>query len=459
MSQLFSQLPLKPELKSSLERLEYQRMTPIQQQSLPAMLEGHDMLAQAQTGSGKTAAFGLALLNAIHIEPREVQALVLCPTRELAEQVSEELRRLGRSLANLRVLAVYGGEAIGPQIKSLQSGAHIVVGTPGRVQDLLSKRKLDLSLCHQFVLDEADRMLDMGFRDEIIAVSEHLPVQHQTLLFSATYPQDIEKISARLQHQPKRVRLEPVHQEHKIQQWCYKIEPEFRWQAVINLLTHFTPDSAMVFCNTKKDCAELADELAQQGFSVAELQGDMEQHQRQAALVRFSNGSATVLVATDVAARGLDISGVGLVVNAQMSANADTHIHRIGRTGRAEATGMAISLFDESERRLLEVIEDHLDQTLPEKRITQVRFNRRNILPAPYVTLQLNAGKKSKIRPGDIVGTLTQQADIPAEDLGDIKVAANHAYVAVKQRSVKRALAQFREGKVKGKRVKATKLK
>lgn len=459
MSQPFTTLPLKPALLQTLQDLNLTEMTEIQAGSLPLILKGKDVLAKSKTGSGKTVAFSLGLLQRFAREETATQALVLCPTRELAEQVASEIRRLGRQIENLKVLTLCGGTPMGPQISSLSHGADVVVGTPGRVMDHLLKGRLQIADCQCLVLDEADRMLDMGFAKELDTVIARLPTDRQTLLFSATYPEAIRQISARVQRSPQEITVEATHDTRHIAQSLYEIDDAHRGKATAALLSHHQPASSIVFSNTKAGCQALADELAELGFSVLALHGDLEQKQRTEVLIRFANRSVRVLVATDVAARGLDIDDVALVINSQPAFEPDVHVHRIGRTGRAGASGLAITLCAPKDAGLMADIEAYLEQKLPWKSIHSVRFHANRIQPPEYETLALDGGKKQKLRPGDILGALTKDADVPGEDVGKIKMTATHTYVAVKTRSVKRSLRHFADGKIKGKKFRARKLK
>ena len=270
----FSSLPLTPATLDNLNNLGYVDMTPIQAQSLPLILEGRDVIAQAKTGSGKTATFGLGILHKLNPADFAVQALVLCPTRELADQVANELRRLARAAGNVKILTVCGGTPIRPQIESLARGAHIVVGTPGRLLDHIDRNSIDLSAIRTLVLDEADRMIDMGFYDDIVTVVNACSAKRQTLLFSATYPDDIRKASARFLNKPSEVKVESQHDASQIEQHFYEIAPESRNAAVAQLLEHFRPVSTLAFCNTKAQCETLAAELRARGFSALALQGD-----------------------------------------------------------------------------------------------------------------------------------------------------------------------------------------
>lgn len=453
----FSQLALSNDMLRNLESLGYEHMTPIQAQSLPVVLRGADLIAQAKTGSGKTAAFAIALLEGLNVRSLAVQSLVLCPTRELADQVAKEIRRLARFTPNVKVLTLCGGVSIGPQIGSLERGAHIVVGTPGRVVDHLRKGTLRLDGLKQLVLDEADRMLDMGFSEDIDSVVEATPLQRQTLLFSATYPSNIQKLSARYQHSPERVTVESLHDESNIEQHFYRIDSsDDAPQACLQVLAHFKPESAIAFCNTKQGCDDLVAALRREGVSALALHGDLEQKQRDQVLVRFSNNSCTLLVATDVAARGLDIKGLDVVINVELARDSQVHVHRIGRTGRAGASGVAVSLVVGNEQHKI----DRLAQTLErEIELESLPKGSREGLKRPrFVTLNIDGGKKEKLRPGDIIGALTKEAGLPFEKIGKIDMFDFSAYVAVEPDIAQAALAQLNDGKLKGRKFRARKI-
>ncbi len=322
----FSALPLSPATLATLAQLGYDEMTPIQAASLPLTLAGHDLIAQAKTGSGKTAAFALALLHRLDARRFDVQAMVLCPTRELADQVTQEIRRLARAEENVKVLTLCGGSPMRPQVDSLVHGAHVVVGTPGRILDHIDRGSLELSAIGTLVLDEADRMLDMGFFDDIAYVASRCPRDRQTLLFSATYPPGIDKLTHRFLRNPQEVKLAERHDSSSIRQYFYEVDEDERLSAVGRLLDHFRPASTLAFCNTKARCRDLVDLLRAQGFQALALHGDLEQRDRDQVLVQFSNGSCSVLVATDVAARGLDIAQLEAVINVEVTPDPEIHI-------------------------------------------------------------------------------------------------------------------------------------
>ena len=447
----FSSLKLHSALLENLFSLGYLAMTPIQAKSLPHILAGKDVIAQGKTGSGKTAAFGLGLLEKLDVKRFRVQSLVLCPTRELADQVAKEIRRLARGIHNIKVLTLCGGMPFGPQLGSLEHGAHIIVGTPGRVDEHLRKGTLNLDGLNTFVLDEGDRMLDMGFQPALDAIIKYLPQQRQTLLFSATYPDQIESIAQRIMIDPVRVQVASTHDSSSIQQTFYRVDENVqRLTALRLLLMKYRPDSTLIFCNTKRETQEVADELRSHGFSALALHGDMEQRDRDQTLVRFANKSASILVATDVASRGLDIDALDAVINYHLSRELEVHVHRIGRTGRAGSKGIACTLYNDKERYKVEALEKHLEQPIDSAPLPPFSLLEQPIYKPPMATLQIDGGKKQKVRPGDILGALTGNNGIDGAQVGKIHIFDNCAYVAVSRDAAKIALTKLAEGKLKG---------
>ncbi len=456
----FDQTALPAVFQPNLKALGYHQMTPVQAQSLPLMLAGRDVIVQARTGSGKTVAFGLGLLAKLEVERFRVQTLVLCPTRELADQVAREIRRLARAIHNVKVLTLCGGMPFGPQIGSLEHGAHIIVGTPGRIEEHIRKQRLDLSGVQTLVLDEADRMLDMGFQASLDNIVAELPDQRQTLLFSATFPDEIERIAQRVTRNAERVVVQSEAKTSTIEQFFYLVADEaHRREAVCRLLQQDRPTSALVFCNTKRECDEVTESLRQQGFAALALHGDMIQRDRDQVLVRFANRSASVLVATDVAARGLDIDALDVVINYHIARDAEVHVHRIGRTGRAGLHGRAHTLYTPPEGFKLErleaepAVEIQLAELPPESVLQQAPVK------PPMVTLQIDGGKKNKVRPGDILGALTGANGVSGDDVGKIHVFDFCAYVAVKRDVAKVALTKLGQGKLKGRNFRVRQLR
>ena len=454
MTQAFSALPLSPETLANLDQLGYTEMTPIQAASLPLALAGKDLIAQASTGSGKTAAFGLALVEKLTPNFHAVQALVMCPTRELADQVTTEIRRLARATANIKVVTLCGGVALRGQEQSLQHGAHVVVGTPGRILDHLTRGNLRLDSVKTLVLDEADRMLDMGFYDDMKQLIAQCPAQRQTLLFSATYPEGIAKLSAQFMREPQTVKVQTVHAADKIRQVFCEVREDERLHAVSLLLNHFRPESTLAFCNTKQQCRELLAVLQAQGFDALALYGELEQRERDQVLVQFANRSCSVLVATDVAARGLDISQLNAVINVDVTPDAELHIHRIGRTGRADAQGLALTLASLDEMGAVGRIEVLQGQESQWAKLSALSPAAGDKLQAPMRTLQIVGGRKEKIRAGDVLGAMTGEAGFTADQIGKINVNEFSTYVAVDRGIAGLALQRLSLGRIKGKGVK-----
>ncbi|MEI8030248.1 MAG: ATP-dependent RNA helicase DbpA [Comamonadaceae bacterium] len=453
-SNSFASLALNPATLANLQQLGYLEMTPIQAASLPTALAGKDLIAQAQTGSGKTAAFALTLLTNLNQRRFAVQALVLCPTRELADQVTMEIRRLARAEENIKVVTLCGGIALRGQRASLEQGAHIVVGTPGRVMDHLERGYLNLEALNTLVLDEADRMLDMGFFDDIATVTKQCPSTRQTLLFSATYPEGIEKLAKQFMREPTQIKVEAPHAESLIEQRFYEVTRANRFQAVALALNHFRPISTLAFCNTKQQCKELVSYLQAQGFNALALYGELEQRERDQVLAQFSNRSCSVLVATDVASRGLDIAQLEAVINVDITPDAEVHVHRIGRTGRAGESGLALSLASMSEMGSVGKIEQYQKSASVWHKLDELIPTGKGPLLPPMVTLQLMGGRKEKIRPGDVLGALTADAGYSREQIGKIVVTEFTTFVAVQRDVALPAMQKLNAGKVKGKSVK-----
>ena len=457
----FASLPISPQQLEALQGLGYASMTPVQAQSLPLILSGKDVIIQAKTGSGKTAAFGIGLLNRLNPRFFGVQALVMCPTRELAEQVGQSIRQLASRMANVKTVLLCGGKPFGPQRDSLHHGAHIVVGTPGRIQDHLQRGTLDLKGVRTFVLDEADRMLEMGFAEVMASITSHLPKNRQTILLSATFPDDIKTISRSLQEKPIQITVdaEVSHDEVIIEQLFFEVQRHERDKTLLALFEHHRPRNAMVFCNTKKQCAEVARFLSDHDIEAAAIHGDLDQRERDQVLVQFANESCPVLVASDVAARGLDIPALEMVVNIELPRDADTYVHRIGRTGRAGQSGKAFSLVAPSEVGRMRVIEDYLGNSCVCDVLASLDRDPNYELRGPMITVQLDAGRKQKVRPGDILGALTGDAGLSGDQIGKISIMDNWSYVAVHRAALRQAMNFLADGKVKGRAVRARRLK
>ena len=439
----FNTLPLPEEMLTNLDQLGYHDMTAIQEKSLPLSLEGKDIIAQAKTGSGKTAAFGIGLLLKINVSKFHPQALIITPTRELAEQVAKELRKLARFKHNIKILTLYGGTPMRHQINSLEHGAHIVVGTPGRIRDHLSKSTLELRHIHTVVLDEADRMLDMGFSEEIDKILADTPKKRQTLLFSATFTDDIKSLCHAVTNEAQEVKVDTTHDSSNIEEIYYEVEKGYKFESFIKVLQYHKPASTIVFCNMKLDVDDIAADLQDAGFSALGLHGDLEQVDRDETLLQFGNKSCAILVATDVAARGLDIPDVDIVVNYDLPRNDETYTHRIGRTGRAGKSGKALSLTHQkiANTNSFSVRDLDVDESI--------------MIGSKMKTLCIHGGKKNKLRAGDILGALTAKKSIDASAIGKIDSFPFYTYVAVEKGVAKRALDLLKNEKIKGKKFKA----
>lgn len=456
----FEALSLSTDLVQVVKELGFDSPTPIQAKCIPLLLGGNDLIGQSQTGSGKTAAFSLPILEKIALDRKQIQALVLCPTRELCAQVAREIRRLARRHAGLQVLVLSGGVPIGPQFASLEKGAHLVVGTPGRVLDHLRRNSLDLSGVKTVVLDEADRMLEMGFQEDMEKILSRTPPARQTVLFSATFPKKIESLSRSYQKNPARVTVEGKSQTvESIRQLVFKAEKEDRMKGLLWIIEQNKPDSVIVFCNFKATVIELADELVRTGASVGALHGDLEQPQRDRVMAQFRNKSIKILIATDVAARGIDVEALDLVVNYELPLQAEVYVHRVGRTGRAGKAGLAVSLCSPREEAKIRTIEDYAGVTLQRKTLAS-----RSTLDSPKLiesvqtdaemrTLFIGGGRKDKMRPGDILGALTGEAGgLKSTEIGKIEIHDRFSYVAVSAKVANLVLSRLRNGRIKGKK-------
>ncbi|HAJ13052.1 MAG: ATP-dependent RNA helicase DbpA [Hydrogenophaga sp.] len=450
----FRTLALSEAMLANLRQLGYLDMTPVQAATLPSALLGKDIIAQAKTGSGKTAAFALTVLANLNPRRFAVQALVLCPTRELADQVTTEIRRLARAEDNIKVVTLCGGVPLRGQLASLAHGAHIVVGTPGRIMDHLERQSLVPDALNTLVLDEADRMLDMGFFDDIVKVARQCPTERQTLLFSATYPDGIAKLATQFMRAPITVTVQAQHTGDQIEQRWYQVQDGERLHAVGRLLAHFRPASTLAFCNTKAQCRDLVGVLQAQGLSALALYGELEQRERDQVLVRFANRSCSVLVATDVAARGLDIASLAAVINVDVTPDAELHIHRIGRTGRAGEHGLVLNLASMDEMGHVGRIEQLQGRESDWHELAALSPADQGPLVPPMMTLHIQGGRKEKIRPGDVLGALTADLGYTREQVGKINVNDWSTYVAVDRDIARQAASRLNAGRIKGKSVK-----
>ena len=445
----FSTLALSDEMLANLNELGYKEMTPVQAEALPPVLEGKDVIAQAKTGSGKTAAFGLGVLTKLQVKKFRIQTMILCPTRELADQVAKELRRLARATHNVKILSLCGGSAFGPQLGSLRHGAHIIVGTPGRIHEHLKKGSLNLEDMDTLVLDEADRMLDMGFIEEIENIIAFAPTDRQTLLFSATFPEEISSLSQSIQKDAISIKTVSTESKNKITEHFLGTDANDKLSTLINILGKYEPETTIVFANTKIECQEMADKLRKRSIDALAIHGDLEQYERNDVLVQFSNGSCSILIATDVAARGLDIKDLAMVVNYDIPYDESTYTHRIGRTGRAGNEGLAFTLFTNDQLR-------HADEYQNGTRVfddaTSLKTFKNFSIKPPNVTLVIEGGKKDKMRPGDILGALTGDAGLKGSSIGKIDIYERQSYVAINRKDILEAHKQLQKGRIKNKK-------
>ncbi len=444
-----NQLNLSKEMINNLISIGYNTLTPIQEKSLPITLGGNDLIAKAKTGSGKTAAFGIPLLSKLDVKLFRIQAMVLCPTRELADQVATELRKLAKFAHNIKITTLCGGVPYRPQVHSLSHKAHIIVGTPGRILKHLSENNFETDHINTLVLDEADRMLDMGFSEDIQAIIDYLPKNRQTMLFSATYPSKTEILSKEILTNPQYVEVESLHSNDVIAQNFYEASShENKIYGILKSLQEYKPKSCIIFCNTKIACDELGDELEAYDIPLLVLHSDYEQRERNEVLALFSNKSYPVLIATDVAARGLDIDDVELVINYDLPLDPQNYTHRIGRTARAGKNGHAISFVDDIRVMddILDFTNSHYELSVQEKTPLDKNF----VLQSEWKSIFINGGKKLKLRAGDILGALTASIGLAKDDVGKITTLELCSYVAVKKEVATKAVEGLNTHKIKG---------
>ncbi|MFT7823500.1 MAG: ATP-dependent RNA helicase DbpA [Sulfurimonas sp.] len=433
-------------LLDTLTSLGFTRMTEIQKRTVNPILEDKDILAQSKTGSGKTLAFGIPSVMRTDLSKNRPQILIITPTRELAEQVAVELRKAAAYKPNLKILTLYGGMPLRAQAASLEKGAHILIGTPGRLQDHLAKGTLELHGIQTLILDEADKMLDMGFHDAIIKIGSNLPKNRQTLLFSASFPKKIEKLAATLLKHPLIIKADTVQESTKIDEAVYETSDKFK--TLTALIQSYKPRSLLIFCNTKAEVISLAEQLHQKGHSIIGLHGDLDQRERNEAVLAFSNGSKRILVATDVASRGLDIQSIELVINYDLPWDREVYTHRIGRTGRADATGIALSLYGPDDSAKCAYITSQARTASMKDLRVDATFK----MVSEYDTLCINGGKKTKLRAGDILGTLCKEIGIDHKKIGKINITDTKSYVALHHTVSDKVFKALKRTKIKKKR-------
>jgi len=448
----FSSLNLDTKLLENLESLNFSSMTTIQKQAIPIIMQGDDLIAKSKTGSGKTIAFGIGILENLDVKNFDIQFLVICPTRELCEQVASELRKLARLQHNVKIVTIYGGESLYNQRRSLDYGAHIVVGTPGRIIDHIGKETIDFSQVKMLVLDEADRMLDMGFYDDISYIKTKLPQKLQTLLFSATYPDNIKTLVKSVMHNPKTVTIDEDNEGYLKQLTC-KVKKVDKYNALKTVLLSYRPDSAIIFCNTKIDVEEVTHKLYNDGFDTEYLHGGLEQNIRNEMLLMFSNKSIPILVTTNLAARGIDIKDISLVINYDLPQDKEVYLHRVGRTARAGDEGISVSLYSESDIDQLDAIKELVKTDIEEVELKTLTCKSKQPIQSKYITLHLLAGKKDKIRAGDIVGTFIKTLGLDKDCIGNIDILQKDAYVAIKRDCSADKISKLKELTIKTKRI------
>lgn len=450
MTNNFSNLNLSKTFIENLNSLEYKQMTKIQELSLETLLENKDVIAQAKTGSGKTVAFSIPIVKKLDVKKFRIQSLVLAPTRELANQIAKEIRKLSRFIHNVKVLSLTGGVPFKPQVASLRHGAHIIVGTPGRVLKHLEEENINFEDLDTLVLDEADKMLDMGFYDDIIKIINPLPKNRQTLLFSATYEKDIESLANDITKSPIYIKDE---QEKKvfIKQEFYELKGASKTSLIPALISSNQAKSSLIFCNTKIECDNLADDLYDLGLDVLTLHSDLEQKQRDEILTIYANKSYPILIATDVASRGLHIDDIDLVINYDLARDEKVHTHRIGRTARAGKGGLAITLFEPEQMTDVLYIQEFFPEGFSFEDIVDIKDDTNFSIDSEYRTLFINGGKKHKLRKGDILGALTAGIGLEKNDIGKIDSFDFCSYVAIKKQKVEQAQKGLSNNRIKGK--------
>jgi ATP-dependent RNA helicase DeaD len=461
----FAELGLSQPLLDALHHLGYESPTPIQEQAIPELLQGHDVIGQAQTGTGKTAAFGLPLLEYIDTELEEVQALVLTPTRELCIQVTQALRAYGQR-RGIQVVAVFGGAPIRNQVAQLKQGAQLVVGTVGRVKDLMNRHELMLTDARYIVLDEADEMLDLGFFEDVEWILSRAPSGRQTALFSATMPPEIRALAEKRMFDPITIKVRAAQLTiDTVDQSYIEVSDRDKPDALARVLRAEDPEQAIIFARTKVGVDRLARRLDDLGLRVRALHGDMSQGSRDGVMIAFKGGRERLLVATDVAARGLDISGVTHVVNYDIPNSPDVYVHRIGRTGRVGRSGRAITLITPRQRRELEAIEKHAKTTIhewsvePTVAVNGDRETRRPRHTKPRkadggVKLIVSGGRAQGIEPADVIGAIVDNSHLEGEDIRNVRVLERFSFVEVPT-----ARADEVIDKVSGSAVRGTKLR
>jgi ATP-dependent RNA helicase DeaD len=512
----FEDLGLRPEIMRAVKKMGFEEASPIQAKAIPVMMSGRDLIGQAQTGTGKTAAFGIPLLEKLDPKNKKLQAIVLCPTRELAIQVAEEIRHLAYYMHGIKVLPIYGGQEIVKQIRSLKGGVNLIIGTPGRVMDHMRRRTIKMEHLHTVVLDEADEMLNMGFREDIETILEEVPAERQTVLFSATMPKPILDITKKYQQHAEMIKVTKRELTvPNIEQFYYEVKPKNKEEVLSRILDIYNPKLSVVFCNTKKQVDLLVNGLLGRGYFAAGLHGDMKQAQRDRVMEGFRKGKTDILVATDVAARGIDVDEVEAVFNYDLPQDDEYYVHRIGRTGRAGRVGRSFSFVSGREVYKLKEIQrycktkiyaqkvpslndvantkieklmDRVNQMIEEEDLTTyLQLIQSEVNASDYtsmdiaaallklcaggkeepaetfadtgaeepgmVRLFINIGKRDKAKPGDILGALAGESGIPGKVVGTIDMYDKYTFVEVPTEYAREIINSVNHTKIKGKPV------
>ena len=475
----FSELNLSENIVKALENLGYEKPSEVQREAIPYILNKQDIIVKSQTGSGKTASFGIPLCEMVTVEESRVQGLILVPTRELALQVKEDISNIGR-LKKVRAAAVFGKQPFHEQVRELKQRVHIVSGTPGRISDHIRKGNLNLEHIKFVIIDEADKMLSMGFIDQIKEILEAMPKDRTTALFSATLPEVIEKLCGKYMRSPKLLNVQSeVFNRDKIKESFLEVQYDEKTNALIRNLYAQRPDAAIVFCNTKDKVRELHDKLKKDGVMVEQLHGDMEQKDRLSTMERFKNKEFKVLIATDIASRGIHVDHITHVFNYELPGETENYVHRIGRTGRAGREGTAISLVTGPEKRFLSAVESYVgyeikegihpnDQEVNEGKIdfkeSQKEFGlnkgtKKKDIHTDVTKIHLTGGKKKKIRAIDIVGALSNLNGLTGEDIGIIDVQDACSFVDILNGKGNTLVKNYKEITIKGKSIRIQKAK
>lgn len=449
MENSFNNLNIKKDILKTLEDLKYTILTDVQKQSLPLSLDNKDIIVQSNTSSGKTLCFCIPILNKLKTNNFSIQSIVLAPTRELANQISIVMKSIARFTNNIKITTLCGGVPYKPQVHSLSHKAHIIIGTPGRILKHLNEQSFTTNNIDTLVLDEADKMLDMGFYEDINKIIDYLPKQRQTLLFSATYPCNIEELSQSITNNSINIKIKSNIQPIKIDKIFYDTTTMDKNDILLKVIKEQQKLSNIIFCNTKVGCNELSDYLHNQDIDTLVLHSDLDQKQRDETLILFSNKSFPILIATDVASRGIDINNIDLVINYDLPFDNEVYTHRIGRTARSGKNGCAISLVDDNSIQMFNELNINNNYKLLNP--INIKYNKDFNIIAPYKTLFINSGKKNKIRAGDILGALTAGLKLNKNDVGKIDILPFCSFVAIKEDIAQTICDKLNNTKIKAK--------